>query len=81
MYSPVCSKSGRTFRNSCLLRCDGEILDYDGACKKKDCNCTYEYLPVCGVNGTTYSNSCLLNCAKVRLDYNGKCCNCNGVAK
>lgn len=81
IYQPVCSKNKKTFDNSCLLRCEGEIFDYDGKCKStiSNCNCTYEYKPVCGLNKNTYANMCLLNCAGIVLDYEGQCCNCSGI--
>lgn len=82
VYEPVCSRSGKTFRNRSCLDCSGEMFDHLGMCSPKgNCFCTANYDPVCGIDGTTYSNKCMLSCNHVDWRHDGKCCSCENVPK
>ncbi|GAB6027942.1 hypothetical protein CHUAL_002151 [Chamberlinius hualienensis] len=67
IYAPVCSITGKTYGNNCLLRCAGEGAGE--ACKgpcpcPQTCICLNIYEPICGSDGETYINSCNFVCAK-----------------
>ena len=73
---------GKTYNNSCLMKCKSVSLNHNGQCKKK-CNCYLDFKwQVCGQDGKTYRNSCRMNCAGVKLKYSGKCkpdCICTNI--
>lgn len=93
-YNPVCSQSGVTYMNLCvLMRCPGTDLTSMGPCGNSNylppqipqqCPCTFDFSPVCGQDGLTYQNQCIALCASVLVKSTTACvqpCGCTTVYK
>lgn len=73
-YKPVCTMSGTTYENNCVLLCNQQIALTMEPCATQ-CSCPRNYDPVCGADGKTYDNNCLLECVRGTLVGYGECSN------
>lgn len=93
-YNPVCSLSGVTYMNLCVLTsCPGTNMTSMGPCGKSNyvppqvpqqCPCPFDFNPVCGQDQITYQNQCTALCAGVLVKSTNACiqpCGCTTVYK
>ncbi|PHJ24122.1 kazal-type serine protease inhibitor domain-containing protein [Cystoisospora suis] len=74
-YEPVCSTSGTTHSNECMLQCAGEEKEHDGPCREgpEHKACPLNLRPVCGSDGKTYPNECVAEANGASVVKEGAC--------